>query len=61
MILFLSVFRKNAFYLKDYAKVIKNLLKKDGFLFFFVSLHKNYLKDAVLLYGVGRIEYEING
>lgn len=25
--------------------------------YFFVSLHKNYLKDAVLLYGVGRIGY----
>lgn len=30
------------------------------FYFFFVSLHKNYLKDAVLQYGVGRIEYETN-
>lgn len=30
------------------------------FLFFFVSLHKNYLMDAVLLYGVGRIEYATN-
>lgn len=39
---------------------MKNLLKKDGFLFFFVSLHKNYLKDAVLLYGVGRIGYTTN-
>lgn len=27
---------------------------------FFVSLHKNYLKDAVLLYGVGRIGYATN-
>lgn len=30
------------------------------FYFFFVSLHKNYLKGAVLLYGVGRIEYTTN-
>lgn len=30
------------------------------FYFFFVSLHKNYLKDAVLLYGVSRIESETN-
>lgn len=30
------------------------------FYFFFVSLHKNYLKDAVLLYGVVRIGYTTN-
>ena len=29
-------------------------------LHFNVSLHKNYLKDAVLPYGVGRIEYATN-